>query len=640
MIVFKLSQSLRKYILLIGLMSLPVLLIGQEKKTLAILDLDAIGVSAQEAQVLTNRLRSNLVNLGVYQVIDRGLMEQILLEQDFQMTGCTSNECAVEVGRLLGAQLMLAGSIGKIGFLFSMELRIIDVQTGGIIRSVSQDIEGDISKVLTEGIPEAAQKIVAAEESPPSRPSPPAEVPAPIKTGILNITSTPEALLIIDGQEMGITPLASLELSVGSHMITLRQAGYETLDTSLVVVANRLAFLQVDLKPTFGLVSILSNPPGATVRIEGGIVGITPVDSLVLGAASQGVIIALNRYDIVDTILVANKDEVTTLLVDLKPRFGWLSLEGTPIDARVWVDGQEIGTAPLEQVPMDSGQYHLQISKELFRTLDTNITIAARQSIHFSYDLPPQVGNVSILSAPAGAKTVLNSRDIGVTPLSSQTLSAGVYQLKLSLEGYSTSDTTFTVIDGQNTFISLNLVSEYGRLTVKGTSGAEVQVDGRVLGLSPIISQRFHNGDYDLQATKIRYLPFQEQFHILSDKETTVLLEMQKKPIVPAVVLSTLLPGTGQFYLGKKVRGIVFLAAAAGAGSMAVIHHLGMLSSYDQYFYHREMYASATDFETMSTEKELALQSFDGMKAAEKNRNYMIGVFGVAWFINIVEVFF
>ena len=63
MIVFKLTQSLRKYILLIGLMSLPVLLIGQERQTLAILDFDAMGISVQEAKILTSRLRTSVVSV-------------------------------------------------------------------------------------------------------------------------------------------------------------------------------------------------------------------------------------------------------------------------------------------------------------------------------------------------------------------------------------------------------------------------------------------------------------------------------------------------------------------------------------------------------------------------------------------------
>ncbi len=131
--------------------------------TIAILDFEGIGVSTQEARVLTNRLGTHMVQLGRYQVIERGQMEQILQEQDFQLTGCTSNECAVEIGQLIGARQMLAGSFGKLGTVYTIDMRIIDVVTGRITRTTSYDIEGSISRLLTEGLAEAVRRIAGVE---------------------------------------------------------------------------------------------------------------------------------------------------------------------------------------------------------------------------------------------------------------------------------------------------------------------------------------------------------------------------------------------------------------------------------------------------------------------------------------------
>ncbi len=90
-------------------------------------------------------------------------MEQILQEQDFQLTGCTSNECAVEIGQLIGAGQMLAGSFGKLGTVYTIDMRIIDVVTGRITRTTSYDIEGSINRLLTEGLAEAVRRIAGVE---------------------------------------------------------------------------------------------------------------------------------------------------------------------------------------------------------------------------------------------------------------------------------------------------------------------------------------------------------------------------------------------------------------------------------------------------------------------------------------------
>ncbi len=135
----------------------------EDRPVIAILDFDGYGVSRMEALVLTNRLGTHMVQLGTHRVIERGQMEQILNEQDFQLSGCTSNECAVEVGRVLGCELMLAGSFGKIGSIYTIDMRIVDVESGGILRTTSYDVRGDVERLLTEGLAGAVRRITQME---------------------------------------------------------------------------------------------------------------------------------------------------------------------------------------------------------------------------------------------------------------------------------------------------------------------------------------------------------------------------------------------------------------------------------------------------------------------------------------------
>ena len=134
-----------------------------ERITIAVLDFDAYGVSESEARVLTNRLGTHLFQVGQYQVIERGQMQQILQEQEFQdYLGCASNECAVEVGQLLGCEHMLAGSFGKIGSVYTIDMRIIDVASGSILRTTSYDVRGAVDLLLTEGLAEAVRQLLAS----------------------------------------------------------------------------------------------------------------------------------------------------------------------------------------------------------------------------------------------------------------------------------------------------------------------------------------------------------------------------------------------------------------------------------------------------------------------------------------------
>lgn len=134
------------------------------KMNIAVIDLDPTGISNNESQFLSDRLRTELFETGKFQVVEREKMNTILKEQGFQQSGCTSVECAIEIGQLLNVTVMVAGSIGKIEEIYSLSIRMIDVETGGIIRTATRDYEGSLSEVLTEVIPEISVQLAEAEQ--------------------------------------------------------------------------------------------------------------------------------------------------------------------------------------------------------------------------------------------------------------------------------------------------------------------------------------------------------------------------------------------------------------------------------------------------------------------------------------------
>ena len=80
------------------------------KSTAAVLDFEGSGITIQEAQVLTQRLGSELVQTKALIMVERNQMSEIMEEQGIQQSGCTSQECAAEIGNILGVQKMITGS--------------------------------------------------------------------------------------------------------------------------------------------------------------------------------------------------------------------------------------------------------------------------------------------------------------------------------------------------------------------------------------------------------------------------------------------------------------------------------------------------------------------------------------------------
>ena len=127
--------------------------------TIAVLEFEGKGVSQSETSTLTDRLRDEIFKTGVYNVLERGLMDDVLKEQGFQQTGCTTSECAVEVGNMLGVQQMIGGSIGKVGNIYTVSARVIDVETGEVLKSANYDLVGGIEELLMNGMNQVAYEL-------------------------------------------------------------------------------------------------------------------------------------------------------------------------------------------------------------------------------------------------------------------------------------------------------------------------------------------------------------------------------------------------------------------------------------------------------------------------------------------------
>jgi len=128
--------------------------------TIAVLNFTGKGVSQSEASTLTDRFRDELFKIGNYSLIERELMENILKEQNFQLSGCASDECVIEVGNILGVKQIVGGSIGKVGDVFSVSVRIIDVESGQILNIANYDHVGKLGYLITSGMKSVAKDII------------------------------------------------------------------------------------------------------------------------------------------------------------------------------------------------------------------------------------------------------------------------------------------------------------------------------------------------------------------------------------------------------------------------------------------------------------------------------------------------
>jgi len=133
----------------------------KKKLNLAVLEFEARGgVSKEDAASLSDAFQGQIIETGEFIVVDRNRIKSILQEQGFQQSeACSQVECIVEVGKILKVEKMFAGTIGKVGKIYTINIQVIDIATAQIIQNKSRRHSGDIEDLLTDIIPELAAEM-------------------------------------------------------------------------------------------------------------------------------------------------------------------------------------------------------------------------------------------------------------------------------------------------------------------------------------------------------------------------------------------------------------------------------------------------------------------------------------------------
>ncbi len=135
---------MKKLTLTLFFLSLFNNLFSQETKPrVALMPLEAKGVSSTFADQITELLLSEVSATGQFEVIERSQLKKILGEQALVNTGAVDSTGAAEAGKLLAAKKMIVGSVSSFDFGKVINIRLIDVESGKIEIADKQIADND-----------------------------------------------------------------------------------------------------------------------------------------------------------------------------------------------------------------------------------------------------------------------------------------------------------------------------------------------------------------------------------------------------------------------------------------------------------------------------------------------------------------
>ena len=125
----------------------------EAKRSVAVLDFEAIGVSEMECAIITERFRAELSRTDRFLVTSK---------QQTMMASDKTKDVSV-LGKTLGVDRVLVGSVSKVATMFSVVANLIDPESGKTVKTVVEDHSGGIDGVLQDVIRKASERLADYE---------------------------------------------------------------------------------------------------------------------------------------------------------------------------------------------------------------------------------------------------------------------------------------------------------------------------------------------------------------------------------------------------------------------------------------------------------------------------------------------
>ncbi len=136
-------------------------LAGFSKEKIAVLDFEFHGeqqLRGVTGAIVAEAFTTALVKDGRFEVVERALLVKIIEEQKLGQTGLIDTNSTVELGKILGVNIIISGSIMHNEKRIDLYARAINVKSASII--AAENVSSNTGEALQETVNDTATKIV------------------------------------------------------------------------------------------------------------------------------------------------------------------------------------------------------------------------------------------------------------------------------------------------------------------------------------------------------------------------------------------------------------------------------------------------------------------------------------------------
>ena len=263
--------------------------------------------------------------------------------------------------------------------------------------------------------------------------------------------------IYVDGERVGRAPMKSEPTKSGTYTLKIVKPLYKPYETRIEVKDGEVTRVEPTLVPNFATTT-LTTADGADIYIDGVLKG----SGSWTGPLEEGDYIVEARkegYRSTSIVVHINATEERSIQLPTPlPILSSMEITSTPSNAKVMMDGKELGATPLLLPNVLVGKHKITLSKKNHQTITKEIEVKENETAKLHVELSGEC-RLKINTNPSGASVAINGRYQGTSPVELD-LYAGEYLFNISKKGYKSIEET-VLVDGSKEFLDFRLNRRY-----------------------------------------------------------------------------------------------------------------------------------------------------------------------------------
>jgi tRNA A-37 threonylcarbamoyl transferase component Bud32 len=324
----------------------------------------------------------------------------------------------------------------------------------------------------------------------------------------------------------------SYVIDQGTHIIR-----WEYRKDGSVVTGSDAGWLASVEYVSYGSITVQSSPSEADVYLDNIKKGTTPITINDVPVGSHKIKLRKQDYDDKEVTVAVSAGQTINVDEPLNIKTGSITVNSDPSGAEVYLDNTDKGSTPMTVYDVPVGSHIIKLKKENYDDILKTITVTSGTNIRITENLKIKKNNINVDSSPSGAEVYLDDTYKGNTPITIPDVPVGEHKIKLRKKNYYESrEITVIVTPEKSTPVSEPLIHEKGSLMISSPSDADVYLDDRPKGKTPITIPDIPTGTYILVLKKSGYADYSSSVEINVDKETEIAISMNLSPLVKLLI--------------------------------------------------------------------------------------------------------